>query len=156
VSTIREELQLQGFEVDVIYRLRRELEATKKLKSQVPPLIAKLAGDLGLQVHGSPFHAAEGVELWKQGEDPDTLICVGYILGPENTAIYRRIDSKKDVFCRNKLWFVYGWLIKPRPHNNQYRVLRKIPTFDFTDELFVAIARDELEKKNAVNRPRHR
>jgi hypothetical protein len=78
---------------------------------------------------------------------PDTLICVGYILGPENTTIYQRIDSKKDVFCRNRLWFFYGWLIKPRPRDNQYKVLRRIPSSDFTDELFVAIALEELRKE---------
>lgn len=116
------------------------------MKFQVPRLIEKLAGELNLQVHGSPFHSAEGLELQKDGKDPDTLICVGYILGPENTAIYRRIDSKKDVFCRHRLSFFYGWLIKPRPRDNEYRVLRRVPSSNFTDELFVAIARDEFTR----------
>jgi hypothetical protein len=117
------------------------------MKSQIPSAIAALARDLDLQVHGSPFHAAEGLELWKQGRDPDTLICVGYILGPEETEIYRRIDSKRDVFRRNKLWFFYGWLIKRRPRDDQHRTLRTAPTSDFTDEVFVAIAKDEFEKE---------
>jgi hypothetical protein len=117
------------------------------MKSQISPIVEKFADELRLQVHGSPFHAAEGLELWKQGRDPDTLICIGYILGPEETAIYRRIDSKRDVFCRNKLWFFYGWLIKRRPRDDQHRTLRTVPTSDFTDTVFVAIAKDAFEKE---------
>jgi hypothetical protein len=120
------------------------------MKPPFPPLIAKLAGDFNLQVHGSPFHGAEGLELRKQVRDPDTLFCIGYILGPYETDIYRRIDSKKDVFCRNRLWFFYGWLIKPRPRDSQYRVLRTVPSSEFTDELFVAIARDEFTREQTV------
>jgi hypothetical protein len=114
------------------------------MNPRISSVISKLAGDLGLQVHSSPFHGGEGIELWQQGKDSDTLICIGYILGPKETAIYRRIESKKDVFRRNRLWFLYGWLIKPRPRDNQHITLQTIPTSDFTDQLFVAIARDEF------------
>lgn len=115
------------------------------MKSSIPPIIKKLAVDMDLQVRRSPFHSSEGFELRKQSEDPDTLICIGYIRGPENTAIYRRIDSKKDLFYRNRLWFFYGWLIRRRPHDNQYRVLRKVATSDFSDELFISLAVKEFE-----------
>jgi hypothetical protein len=120
-----------------------------RLTSDVPPLIAKLAAEFDLQVHGSPFHAAEGLELWQQGDDSDALLCVGYILGPYETSLYRRVESKKDVFCRNRLWFFYGWLIKPRPRDNQYTKLRNVRSSDFTDELFVTIAREEFTKERA-------
>jgi hypothetical protein len=116
------------------------------MKSEVPPQIEKFARELNLKIHGSPFHGAEGLELWKQGEDTDILVCVGYILGSEETDIYRRVDSKRDVFNRNRLWFFYGWLIKPRPSDNQYRVLQTVRSSELNDELFVAIARDEFER----------
>lgn len=93
---------------------------------------------------GSPFHGAEGIELQKQGRDADTLICIGCILDPEDTDIYRRIDSKRDVFCRNRLWFFYGWLIRPRPRDNQHRTLLTVPSSEFSDELFVAVVEKEL------------
>lgn len=118
------------------------------MNSEISPLIEKAAKDFDLQIHGSPFHGAEGLELSKHGRDPDTLICVGYILGPKETAIYRRIDSKRDVFCRNRLWLFYGWLIKPRPGDNQLIALRTVLTSDFTDELFVAIALDEFKTEH--------
>jgi hypothetical protein len=117
------------------------------VKSPVSFLIKTLAVDLNLEVHGSPFHGAEGLELRKQGKDPDTLICIGYIFGPEETGIYRRIDSKKDVFCRNSLSFLYGWLIKPRPRDNQHETLRTVPSSKFTNELFVDIARDAFTRQ---------
>ncbi|HKP03472.1 MAG TPA: hypothetical protein VJU77_08950 [Chthoniobacterales bacterium] len=117
------------------------------MSSQVSLPIEKLARDFNLEVHGSPFHAAEGLELRKQSEEPDILICVGYILGPDETDIYRRLESKKDIFRRNWLSFLYGWLIKPRPRDAQHRTLRTVPSSEFTDQLFVTIARDEFKKE---------
>jgi hypothetical protein len=61
------------------------------MNSPVSFLIKTLADDLNLEVHGSPFHGAGGLELRKQAGDPDTLICIGYIFGPEETGIYRGI-----------------------------------------------------------------
>jgi hypothetical protein len=110
----------------------------------ISPLIEKSARDLDLQINGSPFHGAEGLEFQKQGRDADTLLCIGYILGPEKTSIYRRIESKKDVFYRNRLSFFYGWLIKPRPRDNEFRRLLTVPSSDFSDELFVAFVKKEL------------
>lgn len=110
----------------------------------ISPLIEQLARELDLEVHGSPFHGAEGLELQKQGSDADTLICMGYIFGPEETSIYRRVESRKDVFYRNKLSFLYGWLIKPRPRDNQFKRLLTMPSSEFSDELFVEVVKREL------------
>lgn len=116
------------------------------MNSEVSPQIEEFARELNLKIHGSPFHGAEGLELRKQGEEPDTLICVGYIRGPKETGIYRRLESKKDIFCRNNLSLLYGWLIKPRPRDDQHRTLQTIPSAEFTEEHFVAIARNEFER----------
>ena len=114
------------------------------MKLPISPSIEKLAFEFHLEVHGSPFHGAEGLELQKQDTDPDTLICIGYIFGPYETDIYRRVESKKDVFCRNRLSFLYGWLIKPRPRDNQLRTLLTVPSSEFSDQLFVDVVKKEL------------
>jgi hypothetical protein len=114
------------------------------MKQPIPHLIRETARELQMEIFDSPFHAAEGLELRKQIENTDSLTCVGYIRGPQKTAIYRRVASKKDVLSRKRLWFFYGWLIKPRPNDNQYRVLHEMSSAEFNEMLFIDAVKKEL------------
>ena len=115
-------------------------------KQPIPRLIEETAHELCLEVHDSPFHAAEGLELRKQMENTDTLVCVGYFCGPTESTIYRRVECQRDIFFRNKLWFLYGWLIKPRPRDNQYQVLQEVSSSKFNETLFVDVVKQEFKK----------
>jgi len=115
------------------------------MKQYVTPLIGQVAHELGLEIFDSPFHAAEGLELRKQTGNAGTLTCVGYIRGYLKTTVYRRVESKKNLFFRNRLWFFYGRLIKPRPPDNQYEVLREMPSDEFNETLFIDIVKKELQ-----------
>lgn len=107
-------------------------------------LLEETAAELHREIARSPFHASEGVELRKQAVGGDLVTCVGYILGPEETVIYRRNDSRRDRFVRERLWFFYGWLIKPRPFDRDYRELETIPTSQFTENMLLDLARKEF------------
>jgi hypothetical protein len=52
--------------------------------------------------------------------------------------------SRRNRFIRDRLWFLYR-IIKPRPYDSQFRVLQKMPSSEFTEDLFVSIIRKELE-----------
>ncbi len=117
------------------------------MKPHVSALIQNTAAELHLDVCSSPFFAADGIELRKQIEATDTLFCVGCICGPNITEIYRRIESKRDLFVRTKLWFLWNWLIKPRLQDNQYAVVRVVPSLDFNDRVFVETVKNELGDK---------
>src|SRR5580704_17267725 len=98
------------------------------MKKTAPNLINQTVRELQLGTVYSPFHAAEGLEVRRKIQNSDTIICIGYILGPQITTIYRRIESKKGLFIRDKLWFLCGWLIKPRSYNNHYETLQEVPS----------------------------
>lgn len=112
------------------------------MKITAHKLIEKTARDFCLELHDSPFHAGEGIELRKRTSNSDVIICIGYIRGPRQTAIYRRLESIRDLFYRNKLWFLYGWLIKPRPRENHYQVLKELPSAEFDEEIFIDIVNE--------------
>ncbi len=106
------------------------------------PLIEAMAREFHLEVRIDPFHGARGVELQKR--IGNSLACVGYLLGPEKTEIYRLHRNQRDEFFRNKLWFFWGWLIKPHIQNNQYEVLQSLQSSEFDERFFVELARREL------------
>jgi hypothetical protein len=111
-------------------------------------LIERTARELDMDVCYSPFFEADGIELQKRIGNTDTLICIGCICGPKETEIYRRIESKRDVFARTKLWFLWRWLIMPRLHDNRYKTLRIVPSPEFDDQLFIDVVRKELSNTN--------
>jgi hypothetical protein len=110
-------------------------------------LIRQIAQELQCDVHASPFYASEGVELRKQIGNTDTLICMGYFYGPIETIIYQRTESKRGILFRNRLWFLYGWLIKARPRDNQYKVLKNVQTSKFSEQMFVDFVKKEFGAK---------
>jgi hypothetical protein len=116
------------------------------MATSISPLIETIARDYQLTVHVDTLHSAEGIELRKERGHTGTLICVGYyFFDREKTEIYRRIDNKRDVFVRTKLWFLWGWLIKPRISDPQYKVLRVVAPSEFSEQLFVDLAKQEFD-----------
>lgn len=114
------------------------------IETSATPLISAFALKNGWSVHVNPLHGAEGIEIQKQSVSSDLVLSVGYFRGIEDITIYRRFDSKRDIWCRSRLWFVWGWLIRPRLKTNQYKALRKIPASEFQEEEFVEIVRSEF------------
>ena len=109
------------------------------------PLISAFALENGLDVHVNPLHGAEGIELRKQSATSDLVLSVGYFRGIEDITIYRRLDSKRDIWCRSTLWFLWGWLIRPRLKTNQYQALRQMPAPEFQEEDFINAVRSEFQ-----------
>jgi hypothetical protein len=118
------------------------------MKAPTPPLYQEVARQFDLEIHGCPFHSSEGFEMWQQIGNTDAVLCIGFILGPQQTTLYRRTESRKDYYRRTKLWFFYGWLIRRYPHENQYKVLRELPSSEFNDQLFVTVVKNEISLKS--------
>jgi len=110
-------------------------------------LIKKTALELQMEMAGVPFFGAEGVELRKQIDTTGNLVCIGCLCGSGSIEIYQRLDCRRDIFIRSKFWFLWNWLIKPRIRDNQYRVLRIVPSPEFCDQLFVELARKMFDDK---------
>lgn len=104
--------------------------------------VVQFANDLQLEVHRNPFHSAEGIELRKtRGR---TLECVGYIFGPDETKIYKIVRNRWDTFAYNRLWFLYGWLIRPPQNQPTITTLNVVRSSDFREEDFLKLAKEEL------------
>ncbi len=114
------------------------------MKPSVSASLQEVARRLQLEIRGSPFHSAEGVEVRKSFSHNDTIICVGYYLGPESVTIYRMVLSKRDEFYRNSLWFLWNWLIKAIAKDIQYEVLASVVSSKFNEELFLEYIKREF------------
>lgn len=115
------------------------------MKASVPLAVEQAARELHLETHVDPLHGAQGIELRKRVEGSDTLICIGYYLhSPERMEIYRMTRSKRDEVCRTRLWFFWGWLIKPRRQDNQYELLQSVPPSEFDEKVFIERVKKEL------------
>jgi hypothetical protein len=108
----------------------------------VSEIISAFALDRGLKIQLCPFHGAEGLELRKKrGAE---IVCVGYIISPKETIVYRRILDGWYEFFRTKLWFIGDWSKKWRRSDGQYEVLLTTESLAFGEGSFLEIAKREF------------
>ena len=108
----------------------------------VSDLINAFAREFGLMIQLRPFHGADGLELRKtSGRE---ITCVGYIYGPRETIVYRRILDKWHEFFRTRLWFLGAWMIERREGDGQYTVLLTTESLAFRESLFLEMAKKEF------------